>query len=301
MFKTTLALLFVALVSSQAVRFVNNNSGFDMSQSGAVAFNRPGPFGRYTDAPTTFNGLRSFPDLNVYPTTSTPVNVAGTFAATPNSIPGTPAGTTTGTFTANATISAQNGINGTNQPITNFTGNNTINGASTFNGPTGVFPGTVTQGPAGSITINSPANAGPNAGANGAVTFTGNGAFNPITGVALTNGLSSLGPAGTFYTNGAPTNFAGLNGTILTRDGTTIVNRGTNRPNGQPLNGLPLLNTTNVTLNPVDTFSQTAYVCIRDNCTAANSVVCATNNVTYRNLCQLECFGAVYSREGACF
>lgn len=45
---------------------------------------------------------------------------------------------------------------------------------------------------------------------------------------------------------------------------------------------------------------QTAYACINERCNDDYNPVCGEDNRTYRNQCQMECFGVDFSRDGAC-
>lgn len=203
-----------------------------------------------------------------------------------------------------------------------FTGGNFVNGTTFIPSFNGTF--TQSNGTTGTFIAN------PNTTLNGFNTFNGINGFNnfsnvqspvffntdgttvPAIGTNVLTGLSSL-------TN-TPIVVNPLNpfGPITTTDGTFI------RPlynnfrlrgyrNADFFNnrtryatGVPVDNDDDVNFNlprvsgagPLT--GESAFACINQRCNDDYNPVCGNDNRTYRNQCQLECFGVEFGRDGAC-
>lgn len=197
-----------------------------------------------------------------------------------------------------------NGLNGFFAPYYNSLNNSGLTGTGVNS--TGTF--NTSTGTTGTFTANSDVN--------GRV-FLPN---NFINGVAVTNGLTSLNNGGVvFGVNGINgltgvntiNGFNGLEGTIVTKDGTFINTRHRGFLNGDlyannrvryannPTGYVSGATVARVSGNPVS--SAEAYLCIQKKCNNDSYPVCGADNKTYKNSCQLECFGIDFIRDGECF
>ena len=197
------------------------------------------------------------------------------------------------------------------QPVTNVTPfglNNRQNIPTTFNGASG-FNVAFANG----NLLNS--------GVIGLNNFNGfnNGiqrvnAFNGFQGVNLTNGLTSLGDLSGYYGLNGYNYFGGLDGTIVTNDGTYIQTNGDYRRGGF-LNSdfyndsrIRYANQIDTSRNgqviraiPTPVSAELAQICITKKCNTESFPVCGVNSRNYVNLCQLECSGIDFARDGVCF
>ena len=139
-----------------------------------------------------------------------------------------------------------------------------------------------------------------------------------LAGVTITNGTSSLGQSnlglgfGTGLGFGSGLNGYGLDGTIVTQDGTFINNRQpvvNSSPNGTPLDratgasnltGPVIVNSAPRFRNSGRVNNGLAYSCISNKCNNENFAVCGGDGITYRNSCQLQCYGVDLFRDGSC-
>lgn len=196
------------------------------------------------------------------------------------------------------------GLNGRNFP-------QTFNGVFTQNnGVTGTF--TATNGAVANV-VNGVV-VDPNfTTVNGQTIFTGNNGITTPIGNNIVTGLDSLAP---FFTTA---NTLGTNGAFTSTDGTFVRPAFNNfflrgfRDNNYANRNVRYATLPNIDSNvnqnqfelprvtPVSApTTQSTYDCISEDCNDEYYPVCGANNRTYRNQCQLQCFGVDLARDGQC-
>lgn len=325
--KTTLTIIMIAFssVTAQNFRFIPNDEPNFVGTPFGIN-NRP------NIAPSLFNGLSGFNGVIANPAFQFNNNLTSTSTGTFNANNGI-----NGTFTSTNTNGITNGIanNGTTFTAVNNTNGLNTTGTTLNSGVTNVAPVSSNTGPLGNPAVgtgNGLAANGINGGAGPFVTGNGtNGVFGSnnfngniinadgsatLAGVTITNGLSSLGQSnlGLGYGNGLGLGLTGygLDGTIVTRDGTFINNRQpvlNSSPNGTPLDratgdynisGPIIVNRGSRFRNTGRVSYSLAYTCISNKCNNESFPVCGVDGITYRNSCQLQCYGVDSFRDGSC-